>query len=93
MKLLRGIPVSPGVAIGAAVVLDTEGHRVPTRHVEKNQVEAETVRLRDALAAAAREARENQQAITDKLGRQVGDIFGGRSGCDRDSALRRIWRQ
>ncbi|MFL5341940.1 MAG: phosphoenolpyruvate-utilizing N-terminal domain-containing protein, partial [Gemmataceae bacterium] len=76
MKMLRGTPVSPGVAIGAAVVLDTEGHRLPTRHIGRAEVNAEIARLRDALAAAAREARDSQQAITAKLGRQVGDIFG-----------------
>jgi phosphotransferase system enzyme I (PtsI) len=76
MKLLRGIPVSPGVAIGAAVVLDTEGFRAAERHVEPGQVAGEVTRLRGALAVAAREARESQSAIADKLGRQVGDIFG-----------------
>src|SRR2546421_318421 len=76
MKLLRGIPVSPGVAIGAAVVLDAEGDRIAERHVAPGQVAAEVARLRDALAFAAREARESQTAVADKLGRQVGDIFG-----------------
>ena len=89
MKLFRGIPVSPGVAIGAAVVLDTDGHRMPTRHVEKNQVEQEATRLQQALAAAAREARENQQAITDKLGRQVGDIFGAHAQLLEGTAVAR----
>ena len=45
MKQLSGIPVSSGVAIGTAVVLNTEGHRCPARHVEAGQIEAEVLRL------------------------------------------------
>ena len=76
MKIIRGIAVSPGVAIGSAVVLDTEGYRLAERHVEPGQVVAEVARLRDALRVAARAARESQSAVADKLGQQVGDIFG-----------------
>ena len=76
MKVLSGIPVSDGVAIGTAIVLDAEGHRIPLRHISPDQVEAESNRLREALAAAAKEARESQQAISDKIGRPIGDILG-----------------
>lgn len=76
MKILSGISVSPGVAIGTAVVLDAEGQRVSARHVEASQVENEIARMREAFAAAARAARESQRAVADKLGRQISDIFG-----------------
>jgi phosphotransferase system enzyme I (PtsI) len=76
MKIKRGIPVSAGVAIGQAIVLDTEDYRVSTHHIEPNQVEAEVQRLRTALAVAAREARETQQNIAAKVGQQIGDILG-----------------
>ena len=76
MRVLNGIGVSAGVAIGTAAVLDTEGHRVSPRHIDVAQVEAEVARMRDAFAQAALEARESQQAISDKLGSQFGDILG-----------------
>jgi len=76
MKIKRGIPVSTGVAIGQAVVLDTVGYRVSIHHVEASQVEVEVRRLQAALAAAALEARETQQTISAKLGQQIGDILG-----------------
>src|SRR5579864_765816 len=76
MKIKRGIPVSAGVAIGQAVVLDTEDFRIATHHIEPNQVETEVQRLRTALAAAAREARETQENIAAKVGQQIGDILG-----------------
>ena len=56
MEIKRGIPVSPGVAIGPALVLDTEWFRIPQRYVEGDRLAEEIQRLRQALAAAAREA-------------------------------------
>ena len=64
MEIKRGIPVSPGVAIGPALVLDTEWFRIPQRFIEPDQCEAEVERLRQALSLAARETRESQQAVT-----------------------------
>ena len=54
MEIKRGIAVSPGVAIGPALVLDTEWFRIPQRFVEAEQVAAEVVRLREALEAGRR---------------------------------------
>jgi phosphotransferase system enzyme I (PtsI) len=64
------------VAIGPALVLDTEGFRIPQRFVEAARLDEEVLRLREALAAAVREAKENQRSVTDQLGRQYGTIFG-----------------
>lgn len=61
MEILRGIPVSHGVALGPALVLDAEGFRIPQQRVEGELVEGEIARLRVALAASAAEARETQR--------------------------------
>ena len=53
MEIKRGIPVSPGVAIGPALVLDTEGFRIPQRFIEGDRAEAEILRLHEALQAGA----------------------------------------
>jgi phosphotransferase system enzyme I (PtsI) len=87
MEIKRGTPVSPGVAIGPALVLDTEGFRIPQRFIEGDRAEAEIVRLREALRAAAREARENQQTVNDKLGKQYGAIFAAHALLIEDPAL------
>src|SRR3982074_1201238 len=63
MEIKRGIAVSPGVAIGPALVVDTEGFRIPQRLIEKKQRKEEVARLREALKAAALEARANPEAI------------------------------
>jgi phosphoenolpyruvate-protein phosphotransferase (PTS system enzyme I) len=75
MQTFRGIPVSAGVAIGHALVLDIEGMRVPQRRVPQAQVEAEVVRLHTALAAAAFESTQTQRDITNRLGAKYGAIF------------------
>lgn len=87
MEIKRGIPVSPGVAIGPALVLDTEGFRIPNRVVAGNQLAEEVQRLRSALAAAGREARENQDAVAGKLGRQYGAIFAAHALLIEDPTL------
>lgn len=89
MLTLRGIPVSAGVAIGTAVVLDTEGYRIPPRHIDATQVPSELTRLRNALALAAVEARISQHAIADKLGAHVADILGAHAQLLEGNAIAR----
>src|SRR6266851_1516936 len=89
MEIKRGIPVSPGVAIGPALVLDTEGFRIPRRCVRREQVGGELERLRKALYGSAGDARGNQQAVSAKLGQQYGAIFGAHALLIEDSSLLR----
>lgn len=87
MEIKRGIAVSPGVAIGPALVLDTEWFRIPQRQVEPTRLAEEVQRLRQALGAAAADARANQRAVADKLGQQYGAIFGAHAVLIEDPAL------
>src|SRR5262249_16252136 len=89
MDIKRGIAVSPGVAIGPALVLDTEWFRLPQRYPDPNPREQEGARLRQALPAAAREARENQETVSLKLGPQYGAIFGAHALMLTDPSLQR----
>jgi len=75
MEIKRGIPVSPGVAIGPALVLDTEGYRIPQRYVEKKKRRDEIARLKKAIVASAAEIRSNQEAAAQKMGKKYGAIF------------------
>ena len=45
MERLQGIAVSPGVAIGEALVMDNEGFRIPRRFLPRDAVEDELERL------------------------------------------------
>src|ERR1700722_9406502 len=87
MEIKRGIAVSPGVAIGPALVLDTEWFRIPQRLVSAERVPEEIERLHRALAAAAVDARVNQQAVSEKLGKQYGAIFGAHLQLIEDPGL------
>ena len=87
MEIKRGIAVSPGVAIGPALVLDTEWFRIPQRVVEAGKVGEEVGRLHQALDQAARETRTNQDAVSAKLGPQYGAIFGAHALMLTDPAL------
>src|SRR5205823_11752147 len=86
---IRGIPVSPGVAIGPALMLDTELFRIPQRFVEPAQADEEVGRLKSALGTAAEEARANQDEVSAKLGQQFGAIFAAHSSMLADAPFRR----
>jgi phosphotransferase system enzyme I (PtsI) len=89
MEIKRGIAVSPGVAIGPAMILDTEWFRIPQRHVIASQREQEVQRLRAALQAAAAEARQTQDSVSAKLGNQYGAIFAAHALLLSDPTLAR----
>src|SRR5688572_15281148 len=88
MQKLQGIAVSPGVAIGEALVMDHEGFRIPRRFVSRDAVEAEVERLDKALEAAAAEIGRNRDAIAGKLGKEYGAIFEAHLQMLRDPRLR-----
>ena len=50
MLKLQGIAVSSGVTIGEALVLDSEGFRIPRRFVARSAVDTELQRLSNAIA-------------------------------------------
>jgi phosphotransferase system enzyme I (PtsI) len=87
METKRGIAVAPGVAIGPALVLDTEGFRIPQRFVHADEVPSEVERLHQALRAAVREVQATQKDVSDKLGKQYGAIFAAHALLIEDPAL------
>ncbi|MHB1034104.1 MAG: phosphoenolpyruvate--protein phosphotransferase [Pirellulales bacterium] len=75
MQRLQGIAVSPGVAIGEAMVMDYEGFKIPRRFVSRDAVEDEFDRFSKAVEAASREIERNRDAVAKELGAQYGAIF------------------
>ena len=88
MEVKRGIAVSPGVAIGPALVIDTEGIRITHRTIQPEQIPDEIIRLSKALDEAAAEARENRQRCTDLHGPTVGNIFAAHESALDDESIR-----
>ncbi len=88
MQKLQGIAVSPGVAIGEALVMDNEGFRIPRRFVSRDAVEDELERLERAICAASEEIARNRDAVSSELGEKYGAIFEAHLQMLDDSQLR-----
>jgi len=87
MLKLQGIAVSPGVTIGEALVLDSEGFRIPRRFVERSAVDTELERLKNAVAETAHEIERNRDAIRAELGEQYAAIFDAHLAMLHDDRL------
>ena len=88
MQKLQGIAVSPGLAVGEALVMDNEGFRIPRRFVARDAVEDELERLDQAIRAAGSEIERNREAIFRELGDQYAAVFSAHLQMLRDPALR-----
>ena len=75
MIVKQGIPAAPGVAIGPALVLDTEEYRIPRRTVHHSEVGAQSGILDGAFESSRQEVQELEDATTRKLGAKTGSIF------------------
>jgi phosphotransferase system enzyme I (PtsI) len=87
MQKLQGIGVSPGVAIGEALVMDTEGFRIPRRFVARDAVDEELERLNRAVAAACDEITHHRDAVSKELGEKYSAIFEAHLQMLQDSRL------
>lgn len=72
---LKGIGVSPGVAVGPAFVLAAETVRVPERRIEPAEIPTEIMRLEDALIATRRQLRGIQSDLVRRAGLEDAGIF------------------
>ncbi|MDA8746267.1 phosphoenolpyruvate--protein phosphotransferase [Rubripirellula amarantea] len=75
MVELQGIPVSPGVAIGPALVLDPDGYRIPRVFVAAAKADEEYARLREAVDLVAKRIADNRDETSAVAGDLTGDIF------------------
>jgi phosphotransferase system enzyme I (PtsI) len=88
VQILPGIAVSPGVAIGEALVIDNEGFRIPRRFVARDAVDDELERLSQAIAAVEAQIGRDRDTITSKVGSQYGAIFSAHLVLLADPKLR-----
>jgi phosphoenolpyruvate-protein phosphotransferase (PTS system enzyme I) len=88
MERLQGIAVSPGVAIGEVLVMDTEGFRIPRRFLPRDAVEDELERLNRAIAAATAEIERHREKVEKQLGKEYAAIFSAHVAMLNDRGLR-----
>lgn len=74
-QVFRGIGVSPGVAVGKALVVEVRRPRIKREPVEAARIPLEISRLRQALEASRRQILEIQERIAKEVGPQYARIF------------------
>ncbi len=87
MLTKKGIPVSPGVAIAPAVVLDGEDQPIPRRAIAPTQIDSELKRLEDAIAASIDEIQQLKEKTAASVGHELAAIFGFHMGMLADPTL------
>ncbi|HYD02094.1 MAG TPA: phosphoenolpyruvate--protein phosphotransferase, partial [Phycisphaerales bacterium] len=89
MREVKGIAVSPGVAIGRVLVLDDQRRRVARRVVSAERVPEEKARLDRALKASINELIDVRSKAHAELGEEAAKIFGFHIGMLSDPSLTR----
>ncbi len=87
MKKVRGIAVSPGVAIAKAVVLNTDSRQMMVSTCEPEKINEELAALQEAIAIASREISACRNDVTGKMGNEFGAIFEGHLVMLQDAKL------
>lgn len=93
MTTLRGIAVSPGLAIAPIEIHDIRRLGLPTSHIEPAQIDAELERLDRGLKAAQKAAEADEADARKRLGPQYADILAAHARMISDSSLRRDARE
>ncbi len=85
---LQGIPVSPGVAIGPALVLGEEGYRIPVCHISAGEITAELQRLRAAIEHVSKRMEARRAETAQKIDASTSGIFSAQQQMLHDPRLR-----
>ncbi len=75
MITLKGIPASPGIAIGKVHVYDEEQYIIPKYKIEIIDIQKEINRFNIALEKTKKELKKIQKIFTDKLKNEKLDFF------------------
>jgi len=87
MEVIKGIPVSPGVIIGRAFVLDDAVRFIPHRAVAQKDVPHQLERLTTAMEQAIKDIEDDRDRAAIKLGPEPAKIFEFHLGLLRDPSL------
>ncbi len=86
--ILRGIPLSPGLAVGVVRrYRDTLTRQVQSEHISEPEVSGEIRRFRRALKEALRRTGVLEQRVKTQLDRSQSDIFGSHVMTLQDEGL------
>ncbi|MFH1996600.1 MAG: phosphoenolpyruvate--protein phosphotransferase [Candidatus Omnitrophota bacterium] len=85
--ILKGIPASPGIAIGKAFLFDSEQYVITKRRIDKKDVEKEFRRFKNALKKTKEEIVEIKRRISKEIGIEHAQIFSAHLLVIEDSML------
>lgn len=88
-RVFKGIPVSPGIAIGEVFILDDQRRRIPKRTIPAQQLPSEHQRLTDALEKSISELSALRDRTDKELGAEAAKIFAFHLGMLADPTLTR----
>lgn len=88
MMTLKGIPASPGVAIGKSLLFDSENLLVPRRTITDDQIPLEVLRFEEALIQTRHQILKIQQRLAEEMGQEHAEIFNAHLLVLEDQSLR-----
>ncbi len=74
-KMLKGIAVSPGIAIGRVFIWASEEYNITRQQIKDRQIPVEIVRFEEALIKTRSEILEIQRKISKEMGVEHAEIF------------------
>lgn len=74
-RVLRGVGVSPGLAVGPAVILDWRFPDVPDRAITADEADGEITRLRQAVDGVVAQLGALRQRVLERAGQEESQIF------------------
>ena len=86
-RVVQGVGVAPGIAIGTVVPFAGESFRAQKRQVDGDDADEEVARFERALQRAERELNKIATFAGEKLGESSADIFHAQTLILRDQAL------
>ena len=72
---LKGIPGSPGVAVGTVLLVKTEEERLVERTISDEDIPREIARFEEALINTRHQVHEIQQKVSNAIGQESASIF------------------
>ena len=87
MLVLKGLPASPGIAIGPAVLLPGEEVSVSRQYIREEEAPAELAKIHQAIAKTLTELNECEQKVHTALGAEYANLLGTHKLILQDPAL------
>lgn len=75
MFVIKGLPASPGVAIGPAVLMPTADFAVANQHVEATEVKAEITKFNSAVQKTLADLDENEAKLRQTVGGEYANLM------------------